>query len=100
MTKNDFFCLILYFSTGAILGAIFFGGLWWTVLKGMSSKQPALWFFSSFLIRMGITLFGFYWVANDHWWSLFTCLIGFLFSRIMVTRLTANYQESNHAAHA
>ena len=38
---------------GLVLGAIFFGGLWWTVRKGLSSQQPALWFLGSMLLRMG-----------------------------------------------
>jgi heme A synthase len=34
-----------------LLGVIFFGGLWWTVRKGLSSKRPALCFFGSLLLR-------------------------------------------------
>ena len=44
---------------GVLLGAIFFGGLWWTVRKGVSSKRPALWFFGSLLLRTSIVLAGF-----------------------------------------
>ena len=36
--------LVLAWVAGVVLGAIFFGGLWWTVRKGVSSKRPALWF--------------------------------------------------------
>ena len=28
-------CLVLALMTGVLLGAIFFGGLWWTVRKGV-----------------------------------------------------------------
>ena len=45
------------------LGAIFFGGLWWTVRRGISSRRPALWFFGSLLLRMSIALAGFYFVG-------------------------------------
>jgi len=41
---NELLTLALALVTGLLLGAIFFGGLWWTVRKGVSSKQPALWF--------------------------------------------------------
>jgi len=51
---------------GVGLGAVFFGGLWWTVRGCTSYKQPALWFFGSLLLRMGITLAGFYVVSNHH----------------------------------
>ena len=60
---NELLTLVLALAAGVLLGAIFFGGLWWTVRKGVSSKQPALWFFGSLLLRMSIALAGFYFVA-------------------------------------
>ena len=59
-----------------MLGAIFFGGLWWTVRKGVSSKQPALWFLGSLLLRMSIALAGFYFVSGGHWERLLVCAPG------------------------
>ena len=56
---NESLTLVLAWMAGGMLGAIFFGGLWWTVLKGVSSKQPALLFFGSLLLRMSIALTGF-----------------------------------------
>ena len=41
---------------GVLLGMIFFGGLWWTIQTGVSSKQPAVWFSGSFLLRTFIAL--------------------------------------------
>ena len=29
---------------GVMLGAMFFGGLWWTVHRAMTSRRVALWF--------------------------------------------------------
>jgi F1F0 ATPase subunit 2 len=81
--------LALAFLAGGALGAIFFGGLWWTVRKGVSSSRPALWFFASLLLRMGIVLTGFYFVAGGYWERLVVCLLGFLAARLVVTRLTA-----------
>jgi F1F0 ATPase subunit 2 len=72
---------------GLALGAIFFGGLWWTVLRGVSSRQPALWFLGSFLLRMGVTLPGFYLVSGGDWRRLILCLLGFVMARLAVTRL-------------
>ena len=73
---------------GALLGGLFFGGLWWTVRRALCSKSPALWFLSSLLLRTGITLAGFYFVSGGHWPRLLVCLLGFLIARVMVTRLT------------
>ena len=49
---------------GVLLGAFFFGGLWWTVRKGLSSKRVALWFLGSLLLRMSVTLTGFYVISG------------------------------------
>ena len=80
--------LLLVFVMGSLLGAFFFGGLWWTVRMGLKAKRPALWFFGSLLIRTGITLAGFYGVASDDWRKLLACLLGFVAARLIVVRLT------------
>ncbi len=73
---------------GVLLGAIFFGGLWWTVRKGVSSKRPTLWFLGSLLARASIVLVGFYFVSGGHWERLLACLLGFIITRfIMILRL-------------
>lgn len=66
---------------------MFFGGLWWTVRKGLSSQQPARWFFGSLLLRTILALAGFYVIANGHWQRLLLCLLGFAMARQIVTRL-------------
>ena len=85
---NDALNLFLALLAGILLGGIFFGGLWWTVGKLVSSKQPALWILASMLLRTSIALAGFYLVAGGHWERLLMCLIGFVAARLIVTRLT------------
>jgi F1F0 ATPase subunit 2 len=85
---NDALSLALAMVTGILLGVMFFGGLWWTVRKGFSSKQPALWFLGSLLLRISIALAGFYFVSGGHWERLLVCLLGFFLARLIVTRLT------------
>jgi len=80
--------LTLAWAAGTGIGAVFFGGLWWTIRQGMSSRQPALWFFGSMLLRMGIALVGFYVVSGTRWERLVSCLIGFVMARLAVTWLT------------
>ena len=102
---NEALLLALALSAGVLLGAIFFGGLWWTVRKGVSSEQPALWFFGSLLLRMSIALTGFYFVSGGQWERLLLCLVGFVMARLVVTRLTRSsgdnqslpVQEARHA---
>ena len=79
--------LLLACVAGVGLGAVFFGGLLWTVRKGISSKQPALWFFGSLVVRMSIVLPVVYFIGRGHWERLLVCLLGFIVARLIVTRL-------------
>jgi F1F0 ATPase subunit 2 len=83
---NDTLALAMAFLAGALLGMFFFGGLWWTVQKGIKSKTPALWFLGSLLLRTGLILAGFYLAAQGHWSRLVTCLVGFLIARVIVVK--------------
>jgi F1F0 ATPase subunit 2 len=102
---NETLTLALAWLAGGALGAIFFGGLWVTVCKGVSSPRPALWFFGSLLLRMSIVLAGFYFVSGGQWKRLVACLVGFIIARVVVTWLmrpsgkTPNRptQEASHA---
>jgi F1F0 ATPase subunit 2 len=94
---NETLTLVLSWLAGGVLGTIFFGGLWWTVRKGVSSKQPALWFFGSLLLRMGVALAGFYFVSGGHWDRLLACLLGFFIARFIVTRLTGSPVEHHNS---
>ena len=85
---NEILSLVPALVGGALLGAMFFGCLWWTVRKGVLSTRPALWFFSSLLLRTSLTLAGFYVISNGHWEKLLVCLLGFTMARPLVTRLT------------
>jgi uncharacterized protein (TIGR03437 family) len=95
MTKT----LVLAAACGVVIGAIFFGGLWWTVSRGISSQRPALWFLGSLLARMSVALAGFYFVSGGHWERLLMCLLGFVTARLVVTRLTQiNLQSPDDTA--
>ena len=102
---NEILLGVLTLLSGLVLGAIFFGGLWWTVRKSLSSQRPALWIFGSLILRTGVTMAGFYFVAGGHWERLLLCLFGFIMARLVVTWLTRSsgenkthpVQEANHA---
>ena len=85
---NETLNLVLALLTGVLLGAMFFGGLWWTVRKGTASRRVGLWFFGSLLLRTSIALAGFHFVAGGHWERLLACLVGFVLARLIVMRLT------------
>ena len=72
---------------GVLLGAFFFGGLWWTIRSTSPSEWSGLLFAGSLLLRMAVAVTGFYLVSHGDWRKLLACLAGFLFARIAVTRL-------------
>jgi F1F0 ATPase subunit 2 len=86
--------------TGILLGAMFFGGLWWTVRKGFSSEQPALWFAGSLLVRTAVALAGFYLIGRSDWDRLLVCLLGFIVARHIVTRLTRDAEQPPYLTQA
>jgi F1F0 ATPase subunit 2 len=102
---NNVILLVLALVAGLLLGFIFFGGLWWTVRRGVFSKSPAIWFIGSTLLRMSIVLAGFYFVGRGDWQRLVACLLGFIIARFIVLRLTRTSIEhsdspAKEASHA
>jgi len=99
---NEALSLASALLAGILLGALFFGGLWWTVRQGITSGQPALLFLGSMLLRTCIVLSGFYFVSGDNWQRLLACLLGFVAARLIVTRLTRLVQQplAQKAGHA
>jgi F1F0 ATPase subunit 2 len=95
MTMNETVSLMLATAAGISLGAMFFGGLWWTIRKSFSSHQPALWFLCSLLLRTWLVVAGFYFVTRGRWDRLLVCLLGFIAARLIVTRFTR--PEVGHA---
>jgi F1F0 ATPase subunit 2 len=85
--------LIRALLAGLLLGILFYGGLWWTVRRSMSTGHVGIWLIGSFLLRASITIGGFYFVAQGDWRALLACLLGFLMARICVTRLTSTPPE-------
>lgn len=96
---NETLTWILSGIAGIALGVIFFGGLLWTIRRGLSSPRAALWFLGSALLRVGIVLTGFYFIAGGQWQRLASCLLGFLIARLAITWLTRpKEKEANHAS--
>ena len=96
---NDPLSLLLSFVAGLLFGVVFYGGLWWTIRKGLSSPRPALLFLGSAVLRMSVVMAGFYFVSNGLWQRLLACLMGFIIARLAVTWLTRGKQkEDRHAS--
>jgi F1F0 ATPase subunit 2 len=80
---------------GSALGAVFYGGLWWTIRR-LAGRAIGPWLVGSFLLRAMIVLAGFFAVARGPWYGVAACFAGFLAARVAVTRFT----RSGHAASA
>lgn len=93
---DDAIILGLAGLAGIGLGTLFFGGLWFTVRRGISSPHPARLFLGSALLRMGMALAGFYFVGGSEWSRLVACLVGFLVARFAVTWLTKPSRKTPH----
>lgn len=96
--------LLFSLLIGVLLGAVFFGGLWWTVQRAMSSERVALWIFGSLFLRTVIVLAGFYLACGDDWQRWLAAVLGFGLARAGVTRVTritrpnTETAEGHHAA--
>jgi F1F0 ATPase subunit 2 len=73
---------------GVALGLVFYAGLWWTVGRAATFRRPGLSVLASLLLRMSVTLGGFYVVSGGDWARLLLCLAGFMLARAAVTWLT------------
>lgn len=92
---SDFTRWVLCFSVGAALGALFFGGLWWTLRQLPDAKSPALLTLVSALVRMAVALSGLYICARISLAALLVCLTGFLLARaLLISALRSPIDDS------
>jgi len=85
---------------GLVLGGFFFGSLWWTVRRTLSSAPSVLSHLGILVLRLAVTLFGFYAVGAGHWERLAACLAGFLVARVAATRMTRAWARRQASAAA
>ncbi|GAB2694330.1 ATP synthase subunit I [Aliiglaciecola sp. 3_MG-2023] len=85
----EHYSMLFALVAGVILGSSFFYSLWFTVQKGLQSPHPERWFIGGFVLRMSITLVGFYFISNQQFWLLILCLLGFLIGRVIINRVLA-----------
>ena len=84
---NDFPGRAAAAMAGLALGGCFFGGLWWTVKRGLTARIPALWFAGSMLLRTALVLAGFFFIGLHHGGRLVPCLAGFVLARLALVAL-------------
>ena len=94
-------------AAGAVMGALFFGGLWWTIKRALASAYAGVWFSVSLFVRTVAALVGVYFLARGHAERLPACLAGFLIARLLAMRMIGNPNhlipattEEGHAPHS
>jgi len=90
----DIVTMVTVFFAGLLLGGFFFGGLLWTVNRGISSKHPAILFLGSSLIRTAAVLFSFWLLSAGRWERMLICLAGFFIARVVLLFFTRTGPKS------
>ena len=85
MIENSLF-VIGTLLWGALLGCIYFGGLWLTVRRLMTVKHQAILMLGSFVIRNALMIIGFLPVIRQGWQYALVCLTGFTVIRFVLVR--------------
>ena len=76
----------LAFAAGAVLGAFFFGSLWFTVRQLPTTGWPVRLVVGSYFGRMAIALLGFYLIMQGDWTRAVAGLLGFIAARFILIR--------------
>ncbi len=74
-------------AAGMLVGAFYFGGLWWTVRRVVRARRPGLLLLASYWLRTAVAMGLFYVIMKGDWLRLVVCLAGFLLMRQMLTRV-------------
>ena len=73
---------------GAILGLFYYAGLWFTLRRLPQQAHPALWVFGSFILRLAVSMAGFYFILGPdrNPPRLGVALLAFIVARVLLTR--------------
>ncbi|MDY0235547.1 MAG: ATP synthase subunit I [Gudongella sp.] len=76
---------VLAFGAGIILGLLFFGGLYITIQKLETAKNPALIMILSFILRMVVLVISFYFISKSGYKEVLFALAGVILTRFVMT---------------
>ena len=75
-------------AEGFLLGILYFGGLWFTVTKGLTSSRPGLLFLSSTILRTAAALGGFALISGGSLERLLFSVGGFAGAKFLTIRMS------------
>lgn len=94
----DLASLALAFALGLLVGAVTFGGLWWTLTRLRRWRRPGLALAISFALRTAFALAAFAWLARLGLAAVLAALVGFFAVRGVATlRLAPRPREEGEA---
>ena len=77
MKEIDLLFVVLGIVWGLLIGLLYFGGLWWTLLQLPDRVRPKLWLAGSYALRLAFALLGFWLIMRESLTALFLSLAGF-----------------------
>lgn len=79
--------LVIALVVGAALSWVYFQALWATVRQLPVRHRPGLWIAASLVLRLGLILGAFVWLAHwGSWPALVAGLLGFIAARTVMVR--------------
>lgn len=78
--------MLLAALIGFVAGLAYYVGLWWTIRKVVTARQPKMLLTASFLVRVTLLMLVFILVMQDDWLRLVFCLMGFVLARFVTVR--------------
>lgn len=87
------------FVAGILSGILFFGGLWYTVKKGVRLRNPFFLFAGSFIVRTAVTMAVFYYISDGSWQRILICTAGFVAARFAVMSFTGKSGSAEVPVH-
>jgi len=87
MSTTEVAWLVLALAAGALIGAAYFYGLWWTIGRMSSSRRPALLLLGSSLVRTAVAVAAFWLISGGQWQRLVACVLGFVLARLVMMRV-------------
>ena len=90
--------LALAVAAGALLGGLYFAGLWWTVRCMPCARHPLNLYFVSMVVRLAVLLFAWYGVLSYFGLlPLLASIAGFIAIRFVVIRILGHTSSSEIA---
>jgi F1F0 ATPase subunit 2 len=78
--------VVLAFTAGALLGTVYFGGLWLTARRLAHSRRPAMLAVGSYVVRLFVAGLVLTWAARQGLAPALSALAGFLVVRAAAVR--------------